>query len=49
MIGATVTSKHIEVNGNTSDVLDIAGISKGMYSVVLQSNNKIITKKIVIK
>ncbi len=49
MLGATVATKNIEVNGHTSDVLDIAGISKGMYSVVLQSNNKIITRKIVIK
>ena len=49
MLGATVASKNIEVNGYTADVLDIAGVAKGMYSVVLQSNNKIITKKIVIK
>ena len=49
MLGATVASKHIEVNGNTSDVLDVAGVAKGMYTVVLQSNNKIITKKIIIK
>ena len=49
MLGATVASKNIEVNGYAADVLDIAGVAKGMYSVVLQSNNKIITKKILIK
>jgi len=49
MLGATVAAKNIEVNGYTADVLDVTGVAKGMYTVVLQSNNKIITKKIFIK
>jgi hypothetical protein len=49
MLGATVASKSIEVNGNTTDVLDVAGVAKGMYSVVLQSDNKVVSRKVMIK
>lgn len=47
VVGRVVLKKSIEVNGNANILLNSKDFSPGVYSILVSTNNKTITKKII--
>lgn len=49
MLGQTVYTGLIRVNGPTTERLDLSGLEKGVYFVTLENENEKLLKKVVLK
>ena len=49
MLGQTVYTSLLNVNGSTTERLDLSGLEKGVYFVTLENENEKLLKKVVLK
>ena len=49
MVGQSVMSEAINVNGNTTKQVDLSSFDKGVYFVTLERGNERLVKKVVVK